>query len=84
MPIDFKNQVDMEAFLPTEEAIRLMYRKYPIHGSFVQDMMMTPNSAAGWFLAGYMFGVDAELRGHFENTFELLGAKGIQRTMYDA
>jgi hypothetical protein len=82
--IDFKSQADLEAFLPTEAAIKRMYQRHPVHGSFIQDMMLTPNSAAGWFLAGYLFGSDPELRKHFEATSELIGAKGVQRMMYDA
>jgi len=85
MTMDFKKQHDMESFLPTEKAIRLMHARYPVHGTFIMDMMSTPNTAAGWFLAGYIFGIDKELAGMgFENTFALLEAKGIQRTMYDA
>jgi hypothetical protein len=64
--------------------IKRMYQRHPVHGSFIQDMMLTPNSAAGWFLAGYLFGSDPELRKHFEATSELIGAKGVQRMMYDA
>ena len=85
MPIEFKNQHDLEKFLPSEKAIRLMHARYPIHGTFIMDMMSTPNTAAGWFLAGYIFGQDKELRGMgFEDTFALLEAGGVQRMMYDA
>lgn len=52
----------MEKFLPNEAAIRIMHQRYPIHGTFIIDQMMGPHSAAGWFLAGYIFGRDKELR----------------------
>jgi len=84
MPIEFKSQVDMDAFLPPESAIRRMHEKYPTLSAFIMDMMMTPNSAAGWFVAGYLFGTDRELRTNFEDTVALLEAKGVQRMMYDA
>ena len=70
-------------FMPTEEAIRLMHVRYPAQSTFIMDQIMGPHNSAGWFLAGYLFGKDPELRtmgfeevakrieeGHLRETFD--------------
>ena len=73
-----------EAFMPSEEAIRTMHARYPVQGTFIMDQMMGPYSSAGWFLAGYLFGRDANLRSMgFELTAERI-AEGNLKKVYDA
>ena len=74
----------LEAFMPSEEAIRTMHIRYPIHSTFIMDQMVGPMSSAGWFLAGYLFGRDPDLRGKgFENVANLIG-EGQHRKVHDA
>jgi len=74
----------LEAFMPSEEAIRTMHQRYPAHSTFIIDQMMGPHSSAGWFLAGYLFGRDADLRSKgFEEIADSIG-KGDLKRIYDA
>lgn len=71
-------------FMPNEEAIRIMHQRYPEHSTFIMDQMMGPHNSAGWFLAGYLFGRDPELRAMgFELVADRIG-EGSMRTKYDA
>jgi len=82
--VKFKPE-DLQAFMPNEKAIRRMHQKYPVYGTFIMDMMLSDSNAAGWFVAGYLFGMDKELQEMgFDKIFALLGANGIQRNYYDA
>lgn len=74
----------LEKFMPTEEAIRAMHKRYPAHSTFIMDQMMSPHSSAGWFLAGYLFGKDPDLRGRgFEEIANQI-AGGYLKKVYDA
>ncbi len=74
----------MTAFMPTEEAINAMRARYPVQSTFIMDQMMTEHNSAGWFLAGYLFGRDANLRGMgFEAVADLI-AEGKMRKAYNA
>jgi len=74
----------VEAFMPSEKAIKTMHARYPIQGTFIMDQMMGPHSSAGWFLAGYLFGRDAQLRGMgFEAVADLI-AEGNLKKVHDA
>lgn len=71
-------------FMPTEEAIRTMHVRYPAQSTFIMDQMMGPHNSAGWFLAGYLFGRDPELRAMgFEEVANRIG-EGNMKQVYDA
>jgi hypothetical protein len=78
-----KSSEEMWEFLPSEAAIRQMHTKYPKHSTFIMDAMMGPKSQAGWFLAGFLFGIDPELRVHFQESHNYI-SEGKMREKYDA
>lgn len=74
----------LEAFMPSEDAIRTMHQRYPAHSTFIMDQMMSAHSSAGWFLAGYLFGKDPDLRGMgFDLVANQIG-EGHLKKVYDA
>lgn len=78
-----QNKASMEKFIPSEEALSRMRQKYPKQSTFVMDTMMTNNSAIGWFITGFMFGIDKELKDMgTEAVFNELGEKWKDK--YDA
>jgi len=75
----------MEEFMPSEEAIKLMHQRYPVHSTFIMDQMMSPLSSAGWFLAGYLFGKDRDLsQKGFDQTASLIGEGNLMKKAYNA
>lgn len=75
---------ELVAFMPNDEAIQIMHRRYPVHSTFIIDKMQTNSSSAGWFMAGYLFGRDHDLRKRgFEDVARLIGEGKFQK-VYDA
>lgn len=74
---------ELRDFLPSEYDLAQLSLRYPVHATFIMDLMDTEYSSIGWFMAGYLFAKDPELSRNYQGVADSVGQGKIQER-YDA